>query len=229
MSVDGILFSQMTPRTEDVERFHRWYNEDHIPARLQLPHFTRATRYEPRDDAEGYLAIYEVDSLEAFRTPGYLDLKRAPSAETEVMLGRVSDFTRYICEQIGDTGYDGSSRSSDSEYLSVVAFAVPQDETDQFNTWYAAEHVPLLLDADDWLRVRRYRVVNGVGGTWTHIAVHEIASLEVMNSPERSRARSGPLRAPLSQRDWFRQSGRWLYRTLGSQLASSTPPTEIKE
>jgi hypothetical protein len=206
---EGILFSQMIPRPEDVERFNTWYNEDHIPARMVLPHFVRATRYAPANaETPDYLAVYEVDDMGAFATQGYKDLKKDPSEETGIMLSRVSGFTRYISELIGDTGaieFPGAC-------LSVVAFAVPEEEEADFNAWYADEHVPLLMEANDWLRVRRYKVKDGQGGPWTHIALHELANLEVMDSPERAAARKGPVRETLAHREWFGHSGRWLYR-----------------
>jgi hypothetical protein len=79
----------------------------------------------------------------------------------------------------------------------------------------------MLLEAKDWLRVRRYRVVDGEGGPWTHLALHELASTEVMNSPERAKARRGPLRDQLASRPWFGESGRWLYRQLSAVTAKA--------
>jgi len=213
----GMLFSQMVPQPNEIDRFNAWYSEDHVPARMVLPHFVKATRFSPVEGTEtpDYLAVYEVDDLAAFQTAGYRQLKSAPSVETEYMLGRVSGFTRYLSEEIGDSG----EVSRETKYLSVVAFAVPEQDEEQFNTWYGSEHVPMLLEAADWLRVRRYKVVDGAGGPWTHIALHELASLEVMGSPARALARKGPRREELVNRPWFGNSGRWLYRNLGAQHA----------
>jgi hypothetical protein len=215
---NGILFSQMIPSPGDVDRFNAWYETDHIPARMVLPHFVGATRFAPANDATpDYLAVYEVDDLAAFETSGYLELKRSPSEETTIMLDRVSGFTRYISEEIGDSGASDSRAAT--RFLSVVAFAVPESDEAEFNAWYATEHVPMLLAADDWLRVRRYKVVDGIGGPWTHLAMHELASLEVMDSPERARARKGPLRDELVTRPWFSNSDRRLYRTVSQHHA----------
>ena len=125
------------------------------------------------------------------------------------MLANVRGFTRYTCGLTYDSG--GSDSHS---HLSVVAFAVPEHDEAQFDDWYESEHIPALLAADDWLRVRRYRVRSGEGGPWTHLALHELASAEVMDSPERAAAREGPKRDALSGRPWFTQSGRWLYQTI---------------
>ncbi|HEY0248198.1 MAG TPA: hypothetical protein VGC45_08035 [Gryllotalpicola sp.] len=205
----AILFSQMEPPSELTETFHDWYDTDHIPARMALPGFRGARRFRALDGEPEYLAVYELDSLDALQTDGYRELKKSPSALTGRMLGVVNGFTRFTCEQIADFGEPRSGA-----FLSVVAFAVPAEAERAFNRWYEDEHVPMLLEAEDWLRVRRYRVLDGEGGPWTHIALHELASVEVMDSPERARARKGPLRAPLAEQEWFGRSGRWLYEQL---------------
>lgn len=206
----AILFSQMEPPAPLTDLFHEWYETDHIPARMALPGFTGARRFRALSGEPEYLAIYALDSLAALETDGYRELKRSPSRLTGEMLGKARGFTRFTCEQMSDAG-DG-----DGAFLSVVAFAVPEDQAAEFDAWYDTEHVPLLLEAPGWLRVRRYRVLSGEGGPWTRLAVHELADTRVMDSPERARARRGPLRDRLAGRDWFQASGRWLYEQISS-------------
>jgi hypothetical protein len=213
----AILFSQMEPPAPLLERFHHWYDTDHIPVRMVLPGYLGARRFHAEQGSPEYLAIYELDSLAALETDGYRQVKTSPSALTKEMLGAVHGFTRFTCEQISDLG-----EPVHGAYVSAVAFAVPDGEVAEFDDWYEGEHVPLLLKAPDWLRVRRYRVVDGEGGPWTHLALHELASAEVMNSPERARARVGPMRDRLANRPWFAESGRWLYRQL-SNVAAGQP------
>lgn len=215
----AILFSQMEPPAPLTEEFHAWYETDHIPARMALPGFQGARRFRALDGAPAYLAVYELDNLDALKTEEYLQLKAAPSALTGRMLGLVSGFTRFTCEQTADIG--SPARGG---YLSVVAFAVPGEFTAAFDDWYESEHVPMLLEAGDWLRVRRYRVLDGTGGPWTHLALHELGSAEVMDSPERARARKGPLRGALSSNAWFAQSGRWLYEQIFAVASAPAGP-----
>ena len=209
MSTPAVLFSQMRPPVDRTADFHDWYDTDHIPARMVLPGFRAARRFESVEEAGNFLALYELEDLGALRTPEYQLVKTAPSELTHEMLSIVEGFTRFTCEQVSDVGEPVAG-----SFLSAVAFAVPEGEAAEFDRWYGEEHVPLLLEAPDWLRVRRYRVRDGEGGPWTHLALHELASLEVMDSAERARARQGPLRATLADRDWFGRSGRWLYRQL---------------
>lgn len=212
----GMLFSQMTPPAGEVKRFERWYDQDHIPARMGLDGFVGAHRFwqvdPPRDTAPHHLAIYDLASLDALGTEDYRALKSAPGAETEYFLSNVLTFTRFTTEQLSDQG----DLSAHGPFLSVVAFAVPDGTNDTFADWYENEHAPLLLEAPDWLRVHRYRVVDGQGGPWTHFALHELRSLEVMQSPERARARRGPKRDLLAGQSWFTDSGRWTYRRVAT-------------
>jgi hypothetical protein len=212
----AILFSQMEPPAEQLDRFHHWYDTDHIPARMVLPGYRGARRFQALDGSPEYLAIYELDSLDALKTEGYQEVKTSPSALTKEMLSVVNGFTRFTCEQVSDLG-----EPVHGSYLSVVAFAVPDSDVAEFDAWYEDEHVAMLLEAKDWLRVRRYRVVDGEGGPWTHLALHELASTEVMNSPERAKARRGPLRDQLASQPWFGESGRWLYRQLSAVTAKA--------
>lgn len=207
----GLLFSQMEPPAGAEPDFHDWYNNHHIPARLAIPGFASATRYEAVDGEPRYLACYFLDDLGALETDAYRRLKAQPDERTDRMLSSVHGFTRYICEAISDTG----PADRPSATLSVVAFSVPDADEDAFEAWYADEHVPLLMRVPGWLRVRRYRTRGASDGPpWTHFALHELAGPEALDRPERAAARDTPRRAALAQRDWFPHSGRWLYRPI---------------
>lgn len=204
-----MLFSQMEPPAGWEDDFHDWYQTEHIPVRLELPGFAGATRYKAVEGEPKYLAVYDLQDMAVLDTPQYRQLKSDPSPRTERMLANVSGFTRFTCEEISDVGERG-----EAPFLFVVAFAVPPEEEAAFDHWYESEHAPLLLRARDWLRVRRYKVVSGDGGDWTHFALHELASLDAMSSPERTAARKGPKRERFVGMPWFGQSGRWIYRVI---------------
>lgn len=210
MTTPGILFSQMAPPSDREEEFQSWYEEEHVPSRLAIPGISAATRWWAVEGQPGHLAVYELDDLGALELPEYRRLKEEPSEQTAWMLAHVGGFTRYTCAQTFHSG----APVAPPTHLSVVAFAVPEEDEVALDDWYETEHVPALMRADDWLRVRRYRVLSGEGAPWTHLALHELASAEVMDSPERAAARRGPKRDALGSRPWFGESGRWLYRLL---------------
>ena len=203
-----MLFSQMNPPRGRAEEFEAWYRDVHVPSRLAVPGFQRATRYRALEGGPAHLAVYELD-MEALERPEYRELKQRPEPLTGEMLAEVTGFTRYTCELVADSG-----RRVDHNFLSVVAFEVPEDEVDEFDEWYETEHAPLLLEAEDWLRVARYRRSDGEGGPWNRFALHELRSLEAMDSPQRRRAREAPLRAAMAERPWFGSSGRWIYEVI---------------
>ncbi|MGH3438926.1 MAG: hypothetical protein ACRDRN_20960 [Sciscionella sp.] len=205
----GMLFSQMEPPRGWEADFNDWYETEHIPARMALDGFECATRYRAVRGTPAYLAVYELSDLAVLSSEVYRRIKEQPSERTERMLSNVHGFTRFTCELVADRGSDARGR-----YLSAVAFEVPEPDRASFDDWYESEHVPALLRADDWLRVRRLFVRSGSGAPWSHIALHELASLEVMDSPERAAARVGPKRDALAGRAWFERSGRWLYEAV---------------
>jgi hypothetical protein len=154
--------------------------------------FPAADHYEPANGGDGHLVVLPVRDAYA-------------AAAAHPHAGERS--ASYTCELVADSG-----PAAAHAFLSVVAFEVPARDERQFDDWYETEHAPRLLAAPDWLRIRRYRVVRSEGGLWTHFALHELASLAVMDSPERAHARTGPKRDALAALPWFAGSGRWLYR-----------------
>lgn len=217
--VKGLLFSQMQPPPGEEDDFNDWYETDHIPARMALPGFASAVRYRAVEGTPDYLACYHLDDLGAFDTPAYRQLKQQPSERTTRMLGSVSDFTRYTCHELSDTG-PGEGAAG---LTMVVAFAVPDEDAAEFDDWYEQEHVPLLMGSAGWIRVRRYRTRPGFEGPpWTHLALHEIRDASALDAPERERARNTPWRDQLAVRPWFGGSGRWLYRPIHTAVASAT-------
>jgi hypothetical protein len=216
----GLLFSQMEPPPGWEDDFHDWYEHEHIPARMAIPGFAEAIRYEHDGDgteAARYLACYFLDDVAALETDAYRRLKADPGERTARMLANVAGFTRYIADERSDTG----TVDERPRLLFAVAFAVPEDDRPDFDGWYEDEHVPLLMRVPGWLRVRRYLVRPGSAGPpWTHIALHELRGPEALAAPEREAARATPRRAELATRPWFR-SGRWTYRPIHRATATT--------
>lgn len=198
----GILFSEMTPPPGHEAEFNAWYDDEHIPVRMKAPGFVSAQRYRAQE-GDGYLAVYEVDRLAAFDTPEYKVIKTQPSDRTRWMLKNVSGFTRYLGEEIFCTaGADAAALNAPVLY--AVWFNVPAERAADFNAWYEQDHIPILMECKDWLAVRRFKIVDGEPGRWTHLALHYLDSVEALESPERQRARQTPWRDRLAAEPWFK-------------------------
>jgi hypothetical protein len=204
MQGKAVLFSEMTPAPAWEAEFNGWYDQEHIPLRMGAPGFISARRYRSTEHERNYLAIYEMESAAALKTPEYQEIKNKPSPLTTRMLKDVTGFSRYIGEQIGvQRAVHAGEDSLNAQYLYSVAFGVPEDAETDFNDWYEQDHVPLLLECKQWLLVRRFRISDGQPRRWTHLALHYLSSLDALASPERAMARATPWRAKLARFVWF--------------------------
>lgn len=192
------LISQMDPPPGERDAFERWYSEEHVPLRMELPGFRSAARGWAVEGEPSHLVIYWMDEPGALATPQYRAVKERPSAVTRHMLENVAAFTRWLGPEISDTGAAEPGR-----FLYLVTFDVPEDSQPAFDDWYERDHVPLLMRNQDWLRVRRYAIVDGEPPGVTRAAVHELRSLEALSSPEREAARTTDWRARLAENAWF--------------------------
>lgn len=201
---EAVLFSEMTPGDDFEDEFNRWYDEEHIPVRMKCAGFVSGQRYRT-NGAPGYLAVYELDHLDVLKTESYAAIKNNPSPLTAQMLSQVTGFTRYLAAETSVAARDDDpERQIDAPVLYAVFFNVPQDSFEAFDAWYEQDHVPLLMQSPDWLMVRRLRIADGAPETFTHLALHYLADIRALASPEREKARNTPWRAEIARNPWFK-------------------------
>lgn len=198
------LISQMEPPPGEEAEFDDWYRAEHVPARMAIEGFTAASRFRKvRGEDPSHLVIYWLESPEVLETAAYRRLKEAPSRRTLHMLTSVTAFTRYIGQEIQDTG-----PTDPAPYVYLVTFEVPSYAQSDFDSWYEGDHLPVLLRNPAWLRCRRYSIVEGEPASVTRCAVHELLDLSALESSEREQARATQWRARLAEQEWFR-TGRY--------------------
>ena len=210
MTKAAVLFSEMTPDPSWEGEFHTWYDTEHIPLRMAVPGFRSARRYSA-DDGRGFLAVYEMDSPQVLQSATYGEVKNKPSELTARMLRDVSGFTRYTTTEFSEHVQGGldASAALDAPFLYSVFFTVPKSSTDLFDAWYEEDHIPILMECEDWLMVRRFDIVSGDPENYTHMALHYLRDLSALNSPARAKARATNWRAKLATEPWFKG----IYRT----------------
>lgn len=198
-----ILFSEMTPPEGQDAAFHSWYDEEHIPLRMNVPGFVSARRYGIDDTS--FLAVYEMNAPTVLASDAYGVVKNQPSDLTRSMLGSVTGFTRYICDEISvRRGAVTAPEALDAPILYAVWFTVPDEACDRFDAWYEQDHIPLLMDCPDWLMVRRFKVRDGEPGNFNRLALHYLADTSALDSPARAAARASDWRAKIAAEDWFK-------------------------
>lgn len=213
----AILFSEMTPTPDAEAAFNAWYDEEHIPLRVAAPGFVSAQRYALAE--RNYLAVYEMGSLDALKTPTYDRIKNQPSPLTRQMLGMVSGFTRYLGTEIKRVA-KADVRAEDAPLLYAVWFNVPPDRLAAFDTWYDEDHAPILMTAPAWLAIRRFDVTVSDPVPHNRLALHYLSDRAALDGPERARARATPWRAKLAAEPWFKGS----YKVFDRLGARQTAP-----
>lgn len=168
MSSPGILYVTMQPKPGlPHAQFHDWYNNEHGPSRLRLPHiFSNGLRYRATDGAEPeFLAVYDVTSMSELETKTYTSLRtnrspREASTISQVDVGR-RFFDLVACRE--KDGFRPVEMMSDAEAEGLVTVAMEIEVKDtagageMYRKWFEEEHVGLLAKVPGWLRSRLFR------------------------------------------------------------------------
>jgi hypothetical protein len=196
----------MSPDLDWEDDFNHWYDSHRIPSRMAVPGFVSAQRYR---DAErpNYLAVYELTGPDVLESAAYQKVRHQPNAKTKWMLANVQGYSRYAGNEFSvRRRADATDDAIDASVLYAVFFSVPDERAAEFNSWYEDEHVELLLRCEDWLMVRRFEVYDAEPQPWTHLALHYLADMKALASPEREAARNTEWRAKLAAEPWFQGS-----------------------
>ena len=91
-----ILMVMMDVDPEDEEEFHRWYNQQHIPERLEIPGYVSTRRFKLESGDDGmlkYLCIWEMDDSSAMEHEMY----KAQNADPTALYERVTKTVKARC------------------------------------------------------------------------------------------------------------------------------------
>jgi hypothetical protein len=209
--MQGLLAAFMNPPADDEAGFNAWYDEEHVPLRVDTPGFLSARRFKAASaqDFPRYLALYELESLDVLKTPAYLRLSQERSAREANMMARIPMVDRRELELVVDC----PARPDEAAYQMTVCMSPPAHGFADFADWYRQEHIGMLLEVPGWRRVRLFRQVVGDGPSF--MAVHELETLDVFDHPNYTAAISTPWRARIRssvsryERSLFRLLGAW--------------------
>ena len=98
-----ILMVMMDVDPEDEEEFHCWYNQQHIPERLEIPGYVSARRFKLESGDDGmlkYLCIWEMDDSSAMEHEMYKAQSTDPTALYERVTKTVKARARAVYTQI---------------------------------------------------------------------------------------------------------------------------------
>ncbi|KAL2255997.1 hypothetical protein VTK26DRAFT_2374 [Humicola hyalothermophila] len=206
----GMLYVTMQPREgSSLDQFHEWYNNEHGPTRLRLPHiFTNGLRYRATDGQQPhYLAVYDVTAMTHLTTPIYTDLRANRSPREAATIGQVDVDRKFFdlvhtqqsplfapIEQLTDAEAEGLVLVSVQVSLKPGVDGAEEAVT----KWYKEEHLPMLSKIPGWLRSRVLRTPSAIegaaGGDVKIVTLHEYAKENGLEGPEHKAAMSTPWR-----------------------------------
>ena len=142
------------------EEFNAWYDTQHLPQLLELPGFLDAARYVAVKGGPKYLAAYELETVDAVRTPQFLNRPIPPwdRRMSPRVIGR--NFTRIVGEQIFPEAVEQADRGM-APVLQIGRMSVPDDIDAEWNAWYNGEYIPGYRKVPGVIYARRFRVVEG--------------------------------------------------------------------
>ncbi|KAI0130273.1 Alpha/Beta hydrolase protein [Xylariales sp. AK1849] len=206
MSPPGMLCVTMQPKPElPPAQFHEWYNNEHGPTRLRLPHiFSNGLRYQATDGKEPtYLAAYDVTRMSHLETETYTTLRANRSPREAQTIGQV-DVTRYFwdlvttkqsplflpIEQLTDDEAEGT-------VLAVVEVGLKEEANaeQELLKWYNEEHIDMLSKVPGWLRTRVFKTSSlETGVPTTYFSLHDYAKENGLGGQEHKAAMATPWR-----------------------------------
>ena len=151
----------------DVEHdadFNAWYNQEHLPERLSAPGFLDGARYEALRGGPRYLAVYELESVEALQSDEYLRQRDNPTEWSRRMspLMAVGGMIRNVYTQIYPSESDPDTQGRGmAPALQIGRMDVPPEIEAKYNEYYDTVRTPANLKLPGCLHVRRYHAVEG--------------------------------------------------------------------
>ncbi|KAK0651088.1 Alpha/Beta hydrolase protein [Cercophora newfieldiana] len=208
--MSGLLHVAMAPKPGlSLDQFHEWYNNEHGPTRLRMPHmFQNGLRYRATDGLDPeFLAVYDVTDMSLLETPTYTELRERRSPREAETIGQV-DVNRRFLDLVGSQQSESfvpAEQLTDDDAAGRVLIQVevslrdnaPDAEAETVR-WYAEEHIPMLAKVPGWLRSRIFRTPAKIEGQVstpvTVITLHEFAQDNALEGPEHRASMNTPWR-----------------------------------
>jgi len=205
----AVLFLRVPAVAPDREAaYEKWYDEVHIPYRMDKPDFLGAERYDVLVGRQRYFVFYELSSVSALTSAPYLALREweaAQPADTFEAVGRSRPvgLERGVYEQV--SGPQWPSVAIEAPFAYVAGHEPAGDDELALGAWYDDVHTPNVARIPGVLAIRRFVLTRAQMGAQSGlrtdrprcIAVYYLASESVASDPaflreqETARGREG--------------------------------------
>lgn len=97
-----IMVVMMEVDPEHEEEFNRWYNDEHLVERLEIPGYVSARRFK-LEEGQGvlkYLCIWELDDSSPLKSEEYQAQRQRPSELRDRVYNYITQRARGVYQQI---------------------------------------------------------------------------------------------------------------------------------
>ncbi|HVC52254.1 MAG TPA: hypothetical protein VND87_09565 [Stellaceae bacterium] len=183
----GILIAAMNIGNAAVDEFHDWYDTEHLPERVACPGFLVCQRWIGTADPKVSVAIYDLDTADVLKSPGYLAIGGANlSPWSKRVTSRVERLMRFEGDQV--LPGDQLAPSGAGGFLLNAMNVAPEHEA-EFNEWYNTEHIPALSAVPGVLCARRFR---STSANRKYVALYHLQSPDIQATPAWKNAAGTP-------------------------------------
>lgn len=206
MSNAGALYVYMRPNEGlSLDQFHDWYNNEHGPTRLRLPHiFSNGFRYRATDGLDPpFLAVYDVKHMSDLLTPVYTKLRDNRTQREADTIGQVQVDRRFY-DLVGEKAapdFKPIEQQADAEAEGAVLVAAEitlknfDGAEKAYGEWLLGEHADMLSRVPGWRRTRLFRTsaIQDVGEV-KMLALHDYSKENGLGGPDHLAAMGTPMR-----------------------------------
>ena len=157
-----MVWCEVPPEIEG--EFNRWYNEEHIAERLEVPGFLSAARYEAVSGGPKHLAVYEIESPAVVESEVYLRYRGNPTEWSKRMSPEftATKYVRNVYRMIHPSALtDEIAAAPMAPALQIGRMDIPAEVEAEWNDWYNAVYVPNYETVPGVRRGRRYQAAAG--------------------------------------------------------------------
>jgi hypothetical protein len=158
MAAPGILTVRFEVKPEGERMINRWYDEEHIADRLAIPGFRGVHRYRSLAEPVEHLTMWDVDDAAWPFDPVY---RAIPMDSWSDRIGDLrGKSTRTGWEEI-ETGVARKEGAvGDDPGIRLVIMEIPPERAEDFDAWYAEDHIPALMERPEYVGIRRFRALD---------------------------------------------------------------------
>ncbi len=191
-----LILLRMTVVPEYEDEFNAWYRDVHVPHIMKAFLVSSGKRFVSVDDhPKNYLTIYEfLNDTNLERTKEYQkDQTRPEKEDWDKWQARcVTSLERFYCEQIFPDAPVNLFHNSGAIHTVDLKLKpeVSAEQEREFNHWYHADHIPLLLRLfPDFIAAKRY--CSAAGTEKTYLTLYGSPTEESMRKIEETLHRPG--------------------------------------